>query len=386
MFERYTEKARRVIFFARYEASQFGSPYIETEHLLLGLLREDKALANRFLRSQANIESIRKQIEAQTTIREKVSTSVDLPLSHECKRVLAFAAEEAERLSHKHIGTEHLLLGLLREEKCFAAEILHDRGLRLTTVREEIARSTSEKTTSRSPRSLAAERVQPRPDASAARRGARSADRRDYELERLVQILCRRTKNNPVLIGEPGVGKTAIVEGMAQRIADGDVPSFLADKRILALDLSLIVAGTKYRGQFEERLKTIMKELMDNQNAIIFIDELHTLVGAGSAEGSLDAANILKPALSRGEIQCIGATTPGEFRKSIEKDRSLERRFQAVKVPPPSEADAVKILFGIKERYEKFHAVAYTDEAIETAVYSSSASSPTASCRTRPST
>jgi ATP-dependent Clp protease ATP-binding subunit ClpC len=195
---------------------------------------------------------------------------------------------------------------------------------------------------------------------------------RDYEMERVVQILCRRTKNNPVLIGEPGVGKTAIVEGLAQRIAEGDVPSFLADKRILALDLSLIVAGTKYRGQFEERLKTIMKELMENQNAIIFIDELHTLVGAGSAEGSLDAANILKPALSRGEIQCIGATTPAEFRKSIEKDRSLERRFQAVKVPPPNEADAIKILFGIKDRYEKFHAVAYADDAIETAVFTSS--------------
>ncbi len=373
MFERYTEKARRVIFFARYEASQFGSPYIETEHLLLGLLREDKALANRFLRSQTNIESIRKQIEAQTTVREKVSTSVDLPLSHECKRVLAFAAEEAERLSHKHIGTEHLLLGLLREEKCFAAELLHERGLRLTSVREEIARSTSERTTAAKPKESSLLSEFSRDMTQLAADG--SLDPligRDYELERCIQILCRRTKNNPVLIGEPGVGKTAIVEGLAQKIADGDVPSFLADKRILALDLSLIVAGTKYRGQFEERLKTIMKELMENQNAIIFIDELHTLVGAGSAEGSLDAANILKPALSRGEIQCIGATTPGEFRKSIEKDRSLERRFQAVKVPPPSESDACKILFGIKERYEKFHAVAYTDDAIETAVYSSS--------------
>ncbi len=191
---------------------------------------------------------------------------------------------------------------------------------------------------------------------------------REQELERVVQILCRRTKNNPVLIGEPGVGKTAIVEGLAQRIADGEVPSFLSDKRILGLDLSLIVAGTKYRGQFEERLKTIMKELMESQNAIIFIDELHTLVGAGSAEGSLDAANILKPALSRGEIQCIGATTPGEYRKSIEKDRSLERRFQSVKVPPPTEEDAVKILNGIKDRYEKFHAVSYTDEAVGFAV------------------
>jgi ATP-dependent Clp protease ATP-binding subunit ClpC len=373
MFERYTEKARRVIFFARYEASQFGSPYIETEHLLLGLLREDKALANRFLRSHAAIESIRKQIESQTTIREKVSTSVDLPLSHECKRVLAYAAEEAERLSHKHIGTEHLLLGLLREEKSFANEILHDRGLRLNQVREEIARSTSDKQSAGRTKESSLLNEFSRDLTQAAIDG--SLDPligRDYELDRVIQILCRRTKNNPVLIGEPGVGKTAIVEGLAQKIADGDVPSFLSEKRILALDLSLIVAGTKYRGQFEERLKTIMKELMENQNAIIFIDELHTLVGAGSAEGSLDAANILKPALSRGEIQCIGATTPAEYRKSIEKDRSLERRFQAVKVPPPSESDAIKIMYGIKERYEKFHAVAYTDEAIESSVFASS--------------
>src|SRR5262247_1333705 len=372
MFERYTEKARRVIFFARYEASQFGSPYIETEHLLLGLLREDKALANRFLRSHAAVDSIRKQIEGHATIREKVSTSVDLPLSHECKRVLAYGAEEAERLNHKHIGTEHLLLGLLREEKCFAAEILHERGLRLSTIREELARSQSEKVASNRPKESSLLAEFSRDLTQAAMDG--SLDPligRDYEVDRVIQILCRRTKNNPVLIGEPGVGKTAIVEGLAQRIVEGEVPSFLAEKRILALDLSLIVAGTKYRGQFEERLKTIMKELMENQNAIVFIDELHTLVGAGSAEGSLDAANILKPALSRGEIQCIGATTPGEYRKSIEKDRSLERRFQAVKVPPPTEGDAIKILFGIKDRYEKFHAVGYTDEAIETAVYTS---------------
>jgi ATP-dependent Clp protease ATP-binding subunit ClpC len=195
---------------------------------------------------------------------------------------------------------------------------------------------------------------------------------REKEVERVIQILCRRTKNNPVLIGEPGVGKTAIVEGLAQCIADGDVPPFLADKRILSLDLSLIVAGTKYRGQFEERLKTIMKELMESQNAIVFIDELHTLVGAGSAEGSLDAANILKPALSRGEIQCIGATTPSEYRKSVEKDRSLERRFQAVKVNSPSEDEAIRVLQGVRERYEKFHAISYTEEAIQYAVYLSS--------------
>ena len=379
MFERYTEKARRVIFFARYEASQFGSPYIETEHLLLGLLREDKALTNRFLRSHASVESIRKQIEGHTTIREKVSTSVDLPLSNECKRVLAYAAEEAERLSHKHIGTEHLLLGLLREEKCFAAEILTERGLRLPAIREELQRTTQEKAPTaqgggkggRAEQSMLAEFSRDLTQ-SAMDQQLDPLVGRDTEVDRVIQILCRRTKNNPVLIGEPGVGKTAIVEGLAQKIADGEVPSFLADKRVLALDLSLIVAGTKYRGQFEERLKTIMKELMENQNSIVFIDELHTLVGAGSAEGSLDAANILKPALSRGEIQCIGATTPAEYRKSIEKDRSLERRFQAVKVPPPNEEDAIKIIMGIKDKYEKFHAVSYTDEAITFSVTHSS--------------
>ncbi len=378
MFERYTEKARRVIFFARYEASQFGSPYIETEHLLLGLLREDKALTNRFLRSHASVESIRKQIEQHTTIREKVSTSVDLPLSNECKRVLAYAAEEAERLSHKHIGTEHLLLGLLREEKCFAAEILQERGLRLPAIREELQRTTQEKAPAsgkqgggRAEQSMLAEFSRDLTQ-SAADQQLDPLVGRDVEVDRVIQILCRRTKNNPVLIGEPGVGKTAIVEGLAQKIADGEVPSFLADKRVLALDLSLIVAGTKYRGQFEERLKTIMKELMENQNSIVFIDELHTLVGAGSAEGSLDAANILKPALSRGEVQCIGATTPAEYRKSIEKDRSLERRFQAVKVPPPNEEDAIRIIGGIKDKYEKFHAVSYTDEAITFSVTHSS--------------
>src|SRR5467141_3690922 len=372
MFERYTERARRVIFFARYEASQFGSTTIETEHLLLGLIREDKNLTNRFLRNHSSIESIRKEIEGRTTIREKVSTSIDLPLSNECKRILAYAAEEAERLNHRHIGTEHLLLGILREEKCVAAEILHERGLRLNAIREELARSVVDRQTLIKPKETPLLSEFSRDLTQAAMDGVLDPlVGRDQEIDRVIQILCRRTKNNPVLIGDPGVGKTAIVEGLAQRIVDGEVPSFLADKRILVLDLSLIVAGTKYRGQFEERLKTIMKELVDNPNTVVFIDELHTLVGAGSAEGSLDAANILKPALSRGEIQCIGATTPSEYRKSIEKDRSLERRFQAVKVPPPNEGDAIRILFGIKERYEKFHAVAYTDEAVESAVHTS---------------
>jgi ATP-dependent Clp protease ATP-binding subunit ClpC len=372
MFERYTEKARRVIFFARYEASQYGSPYIESEHLLLGLLREDKALANRFLRSHGSLESIRKQIEGRTTIRERVSTSVELPFSQEVKQILLHAQEHAERMAHKHIGTEHLLLGLLTEEKCFASEILQERGLRLSTVREELARSQSEKIASARSKetSLLAEFSRDLTQAALDNQ-LDPLIGRENELERVIQILCRRTKNNPVLIGEPGVGKTAIVEGLAQRIAESDVPPPLADKRILQLDLSLIVAGTKYRGQFEERLKTIMKELMEAQNAIIFIDELHTLVGAGSAEGSLDAANILKPALSRGEIQCIGATTPAEYRKSIERDRSLERRFQAVKVSAPNEEQAIGILKGVKERYEKFHAVSYTDEAVQYAVFHS---------------
>ena len=373
MFERYTEKARRVIFFARYEASQFGAPAIEPEHLLLGLMREDKTLTGRFFpRAQVSIESIRKEIEGRTLLREKISTSVELPLAPETKHVLAYAHEESDRLQHRHIGTEHLLLGLLREERSMAAEILYERGLRLNAVRDEIARqSGAEARTSQKKDTPHLVEFSRDLTDDAANDKLDPLIGREAEIERVVQILCRRTKNNPVLIGEPGVGKTAIVEGLAQRIVRGDVPSFLEHKRILSLDLSLIVAGTKYRGQFEERLKQIMRELVENPQYIVFIDELHTLVGAGSAEGSLDAANILKPALSRGEIQCIGATTPAEFRKSIEKDRSLERRFQAVKVPPPSEAEAVSILDGVRERYESFHQVRYTDEALQAAVYQS---------------
>jgi len=373
MFERYTEKARRVIFFARYEASQFGAPAIEPEHLLLGLMREDKTLTGRFFpRAQVSIESIRKEIEGRTLLREKISTSVELPLAPETKRVLAYAHEESDRLQHRHIGTEHLLLGLLREERSMAAEILYERGLRLNAVRDEIARQSgvdSRGSQKKDTPHLVEFSRDLTDDASNDKLDPLVG--REAEIERVVQILCLRNKNNPVLIGEPGVGKTAIVEGLAQRIVRGEVPSFLENKRILSLDLSLIVAGTKYRGQFEERLKQIMRELVENPQYIVFIDELHTLVGAGSAEGSLDAANILKPALSRGEIQCIGATTPAEFRKSIEKDRSLERRFQAVKVPPPSETEAVEILSGVRERYESFHQVRYTNEALEAAVYQS---------------
>jgi ATP-dependent Clp protease ATP-binding subunit ClpC len=336
-------------------------------------MREDKTLTARFLaRAQTSLEAIRKEIEGRAPLREKISTSVELPLAPETKRVLAFAHEESDRLQHRHIGTEHLLLGLLREERSMAAEILYERGLRLNAVREEVSRQSGN-----DPRAAQKKETPHLAEFSRDLTEDAANDKldplvgREDEIERVVQILCRRTKNNPVLIGEPGVGKTAIVEGLAQRIIRGDVPSFLENKRILSLDLSLIVAGTKYRGQFEERLKQIMRELVENPQYVVFIDELHTLVGAGSAEGSLDAANILKPALSRGELQCIGATTPAEFRKSIEKDRSLERRFQAVKVPPPSEEEAVAILDGVRERYEAFHQVRYTDEAIEAAVYQS---------------
>lgn len=374
MFERYTEKARRVIFFARYEASQFGATQIEAEHILLGLIREDKNLTYRFFhRSHATVESIRREIEGRAVMRERIPNNIDLPLSGDAKRVLAFAAEESERLGNRHIGTEHLLLGLLREENSVAAEILYERGLRLSDIRQDLMRQANMERNAHQRkdtphlfefcRDLTADALEGKLDPLVGR---------EEEIDRLVQILCRRTKNNPVLIGEPGVGKTAIVEGLSQRIVNCEVPSFLIDKRILALDLSLVVAGTKYRGQFEERMKTIMRELMENPQYVIFIDEIHTLIGAGSAEGSLDAANILKPALSRGEIQCIGATTPAEYRKSIERDRSLERRFQAVKVPVPNEIETISILEGIKDRYESYHNVRYSEDAIQAAVYQSS--------------
>ncbi len=379
MFERYTEKARRVIFFARYEALQYGSQVISPEHILLGLMREDKTISARYFpfRRNLTVESVRREVEERIVLRERIPQSVELHLAPETKRILRFAGEEGQSLQSRHIGPEHLLLGIIREERSIAAEILYQYGLRLKDMREEVAQqsgfpnmfasSSSSSTPEKSEtpnlqeftRDLTADAAEGKLDPLVGRAA---------ETERVIEILCRRTKNNPILIGEAGVGKTAIIEGLAQRIVDKNVPSFLENKRILSLDLSLVVAGTKYRGQFEERLKKIMGELRDNKECVVFIDEIHTLVGAGSAEGTLDAANILKPALSRNEIQCIGATTPAEFRKSIEKDKALERRFQSVKVAPPNEADALKIVEGIAERYEAFHQIRYSKEALEAAV------------------
>ena len=374
MFERYTERARRVIFFARYEASQLGSRTIETEHLLLGLIRENNGLTGHLLgRAKIEPEDIRSEIEARTRVREKISTSVEIPLSVESKRVLAYAAEEAEKMFHKYIGTEHILLGLLREKKALASRILLEKGMRLTTAREDLLyRLKKENLNEKKKDTPFLSEFARDLTALAAKKLLDPLIGREQELERVIQILCRRTKNNPVLIGEPGVGKTALVEGLSRKIVTGDVPRFLYGKRILALDISAVVAGTKYRGQFEERLKSIMKELAENKDVLVFIDELHTLVGAGSAEGSLDAAGILKPALSRGELQCIGSTTPKENRRHIEKDRALSRRFQGVTMNPPTEDETLRIIYGIRDRYEKYHGVVYNDEAISSSVYQSS--------------
>ena len=366
-----------MIFFARYEAPQYGSQVIAPEHILLGLMREDKTLSARFFpfRHTLTVDSIRRDVEERIAVKERIPQSSELHLSAATKQILFYANDESRQLKNRHIGPEHLLLGIVREEKSVAAEILFGYGLRLQDVREEMSRQSgipgvlaATKENSKTPglaeftRDLTVEASEGRLDPLVGR---------EAEMQRIIEILCRRTKNNPVLIGESGVGKTAIVEGLAQRIVDKNVPTFLENKRILSLDLSLVVAGTKYRGQFEERLKKIMSELKESTENIVFIDELHTLVGAGSAEGTLDAANILKPALSRGDIQCIGATTPSEFRKTIEKDRALERRFQSVKVEPATEAEALEIIEGIVERYEAFHQLRYSKDALASAVQQS---------------
>jgi len=375
VFEKFTEKARRVMFFARYEASQFGAESIQSGHLLLGLLRESEKTSTQLLeRMGVQVSSLRERLVAALTPKDKKitpsSTSIDIPMEEEVKRILQHATAESAKLNHKHVGAEHLLLGMLKEETCLAGRLLRESGADLIAAKEILLESTKEE-------KIAKKKKEHPLLSEFARNLSEMAERgifdnligRDQEVERIVQILSRRRKNNPILLGEAGVGKTAIVEGLAQKIHEGLVPPSLQDKRIYALDLSLVVAGTKYRGQFEERLKSIIAEASKDPSVVLFIDEIHSLIGTGAAEGSLDAANILKPALSRGEIQCIGATTHKEYAKYIDKDRSLVRRFQPVTVNPPDEAESLRILEGIRSRYELFHRVKYAPKTMEASVY-----------------
>ncbi|MCX6547417.1 MAG: ATP-dependent Clp protease ATP-binding subunit, partial [Acidobacteria bacterium] len=375
MFEKFTEKARRVMFFARYEASQFGSESIQSGHLLLGLLRESEKTSTQLLeRMGVQTSTLRERLVAALTPKDRKitpsSTSIDIPMEEEVKHILQHATAESAKLNHKHVGAEHLLLGMLKEEGCLAGRLLKEAGADLIAAKEILLESSKEE-------KIAKKKKEHPLLSEFARNLSEMAERgifdnligRDQEVNRIIQILSRRRKNNPILLGEAGVGKTAIVEGLAQKIHEGMVPPSLADKRIYALDLSLVVAGTKYRGQFEERLKSIIAEASKDTSVVLFIDEIHSLIGTGAAEGSLDAANILKPALSRGEIQCIGATTHKEYAKYIDKDRSLVRRFQPVTVNPPDEEESLRIIEGIRNRYELFHRVRYAQKTMEASVY-----------------
>jgi ATP-dependent Clp protease ATP-binding subunit ClpC len=370
MFEKFNEHARRSLFFARYEASRTRSRAIGTEHLLLGILREaDDAVVELLDRLDVDLNELREELIGELAQVSRVSTSPDLPLAEETKRALAHAVYESDQLGQEHVGTEHLVLGILRMEDTLAAQYLEEHGLDLMEVRNEVSRLGREKELEASARATPNLTEYSRDLTYLASQGVFDPlIGREQEVDRMIQILSRRTKNNPLLLGEAGVGKTAIVEGLATRIVEGRVPLQLADRRILALDLSLLVAGTKYRGQFEERLKGLLKELQEHTEIIIFIDEIHSLIGTGSAEGSLDAANILKPALSRGEITCIGATTMKEYRKYIEKDRALSRRFQPVAIRQPTEEETIDILLGVRDRYEEFHGIRYEDDAVLAAV------------------
>ncbi len=370
MWQRFTERARRVVFFAQEEAGRLGENYVSTEHLLLGLVRENDSVAARILdRMGVSLGRIRSEVERQVT-RGDGRLGQDMQLTPRAKRVIDLAYDEARSLNNNYIGTEHLLLGLIREGEGLAGRVLQKLGVDLERTRREVmslqdgeqTAITSTRTRSRTPtldefgRDYTELARQEKLDPCIGR---------DTELERVVQILSRRTKNNPCLIGQPGVGKTAIAEGLAQRIISGDTPETLKDKRIVALDLAGLVAGTKYRGEFEERMKRVMDEVRKaTGEVILFIDELHTLVGAGAAEGAIDASNILKPALARGELQCIGATTMDQYRKYIERDAALERRFQPIQVREPSIDETIEILRGLRERYEKHHSVTIDETAL----------------------
>jgi ATP-dependent Clp protease ATP-binding subunit ClpC len=377
MFNRFTERARKVIILAKEEARRFNHDYIGTEHILLGLIREGEGVAAAVLEKMGlDLQTIR--LEVEKVVQPGPTTQIlgDIPFTPRSKKALELAAEEARALGHNYIGTEHILLGLIREGESVASQVLLNLGLDLDRVRNEVLNVLGAVTPGfgQQPQAAPGKSRTPALDAfgrditQAAQEGKLDpVINRKNEIERIIQILSRRTKNNPVLLGEAGVGKTAIVEGLAQAIVSGNIPENLRKKRIIVLDLALMVAGTKYRGQFEERIKAVMEEIKRSQDVIIFIDELHTLVGAGAAEGAIDASNILKPSLSRGEIKCIGATTLDEYRKYIEKDAALERRFQTIMVDPPNVEQTIEILKGLRERYETHHRVKFPDEALEAA-------------------
>ncbi|PIQ85296.1 MAG: hypothetical protein COV73_05935 [Candidatus Omnitrophica bacterium CG11_big_fil_rev_8_21_14_0_20_43_6] len=376
MFNRFTERARKVIILAKEEARRFNHDYIGTEHILLGLIREGEGVAAAVLQKlEVSLENIRLEIEKLVQPGPTTQIIGDIPFTPRAKKALELAAEEARSLGHNYIGTEHLLLGLIREGEGIASQVLLNLGMDLNSVRNEVMSLLGSALPGMSPQGAQASKSKtPALDAFGRDLTALARENkldpvidRTQEIERVVQILSRRTKNNPVLLGEAGVGKTAIVEGLAQLIIAGNIPEVLRGKRIVVLDLALMVAGTKYRGQFEERIKAIMEEIKRSKDVIIFIDELHTLVGAGAAEGAIDASNIMKPALSRGEMQCIGATTINEYRKYIEKDAALERRFQTIMVEPPTVEQTVDILKGLRDKYEAHHRVTFKDESLEAA-------------------
>jgi ATP-dependent Clp protease ATP-binding subunit ClpC len=372
MWERFTERAKHVVSAAREEATRLGSEYVRTEHILLGLCREDEGIAARALENLGvDIQSLAMEIEQQVQRGSAVVSNEDIAFTPRAKKVLELAVEEARRFNHNYIGTEHILLGLVKEGEGIAAKVLQDMKIDLDRIQAEVIRLLGDQGKASAQASTSKKSQTPALDTFGrdltvlAQEGKLDpVIGREPEIERVIQILSRRTKNNPVLIGEAGVGKTAIVEGLAQAIVTGDVPDLLLNRRVLTLDLAGVVAGTKYRGQFEERLKSVMKEIRRADNVILFIDELHTIVGAGAAEGAVDAANMLKPSLARGELQCIGATTMDEYRKHIEKDAALARRFQTIIVEAPSVEQTIEIIHGLRDKYEAHHRVKFDDGAV----------------------
>jgi ATP-dependent Clp protease ATP-binding subunit ClpC len=382
MMNNFTPRAQQVLQLARKEADRFNHNYVGTEHLLLGLIKLGQGVAVNVLQKMGlDLETVRMEVEKQVGSGPETKIVGNVPYTPRVKKVLALAGKEAKALSHSYVGTEHILLGLLKEGEGVAARVLKSLEIDIERTKNEIQKELDPNFTPTDPEEGGIEPASKKDVKTPALRAfgrdltelAKKNELdpvigRHNEIERVIQVLCRRTKNNPVLIGEAGVGKTAIAEGLAQEIANGNVPELLRDKRVITLDLALMVAGTKYRGQFEERIKAVMDEIRRSKNVILFIDELHTIVGAGSAEGAMDASNIIKPALSRGELQCVGATTMNEYRKYIEKDAALERRFQTVKVDAPTIEEAIEILKGLRPKYEAHHKAKLTDEALETAV------------------